>query len=187
MEDERQPLELPDASLEDRDIDRMRTLRKVRDSLRDKGIPDNMKPDYEIPEVPGNLSELPENELGDLYAKLLAWDSYFSYETALAESEVKECKNILELTIVKISGGERKRAAHAANLDERVQLAKSDLQQAEQAAKLLKTTHSIFSNKLKVVSRTIELRKIDLEKTVRGENLGRSDRGSRYPRFRTPR
>lgn len=176
MNDQHSPLELPDASLEDKDLDRLRTLRKVRDALAQKGVPVNVKPDYDIPEVPPNLSEISERELGDLYARLLAWDNYFSYETALAESEAKEAKNILTLTIVKLTGGEKKRT-HEVDLDERVKDARAELQEAEQTATLLKRTHSIFSNKLKVVSRTIELRKIDLEKAMRGDGIASTKRG----------
>jgi len=130
--------------------------------------------------VPTALSETTEAQLGDLYSKLLAWDNYFSMEMALSESDVKERKNILQLVITKIADGRKKNEVEG---DPRVQQAKAELQEAEQEAKILKTTHSIFSNKMKVVSRTIELRKIDLEKSMREEGIRRNVGEPRHSRF----
>ena len=181
MVDETAPLNLPDGAAADKDLEKLRTLRTVRDRLRDKGVPINMKPEFDIPEVPTALSEISDAELGDLYSKLLSWDNYFNMEMALSEADVKEKKNILQLVTVKIAEGRKKAEIEA---DPRIQDAKAELQQAEQEAKILKTTHSIFSNKMKVVSRTIELRKVELEKSLREASVQRGYVGEpRHSRF----
>lgn len=167
---DRQPLDLPDGSLSDKILKRLSTLRRVRDSLVAKGVPLDMKPEFDLPEIPKDLSILSNEELGDLYGKILAWDNYFTQETALAESEVKEKKNIMDLIVVKVSQGKKKRT-HDYDLDERVLEARAQLQEAEQTATLLKSTHSVFSNRLRAVSRMIELRKMDVEKSARDGNL----------------
>jgi hypothetical protein len=100
----------------------------------------------------------------------LAWDNYFSHEMAMADAEVKEAKNKLEVTLVKLTGGAKKRT-HALDADERVLASRSELQEAEQTAGVLKTTHSIFANRLKVVSRAIELRKMEWEKSQRESGI----------------
>ena len=167
---ERKPLDLPDGSVSDDILKKMSTLRKVRDSLRDKGVPLDMKPEFDLPEIPKDLSTLSNSELGDLYGKILAWDNYFTQETALAESEVKEKKNILDLIVVKVSKGKKKRT-HEYDLDPRVLEARAEMQEADQAATILKSTHSVFSNRLRAVSRTIELRKMEVEKNARDGNM----------------
>jgi hypothetical protein len=169
---DRKPLELPDASVSDKLLGRMSTLRRVRDRLVKKGVPLGIKPDFDIPEIPKELSSLGDKEIADLYGEILAWYNYFTQETALADAEVKEKKNILDLIVVKVSKGKKKRT-HDHDLDDRVLTARAELQEAEQAATILKSTHSIFSNSMKAVSRIIELRKMEWEKNNRDGNMRR--------------
>jgi len=184
MNDERKPLELPDKSVSDSVLEQLSTLRRVRDALEQRGVPVNMKPEFDIPDLPLDLSSITESELGNLYSKLLSWDNYFTQELAFAEAEVKECKNKLEVTIVKLSGGKKKRD-HSMDVDDRVLKAREMLQEAEQTAGILKSTHSIFSNRVKMISRSIELRKMELEKSMREEGISRTKRpGHHYPSTR---
>lgn len=172
MDDDHKPLELPDKSASDKELDALSTLRHVKSKLAQMGVEEPMKPESGIPDVPPDISEVSDREIGDLYSGILAWDSYFSLQTAWADAEVKEAKNKLELIIVKQSGGKKRTRAY--DDEPRVLEARAELQAGEQLARILEANHKVISSKLRMISRNIELRKLDWEKSVRESNIKRS-------------
>jgi hypothetical protein len=163
-------LKLPDKSATDDELQALSTLRHVKEKLRKMGVEEPVEPEYKIPDIPRDISSLGDSEVGDLYGKLLEWDNYFTLQTAWADAEAKEAKNKLQLIITKLSGG-KKKTTHQFDGDSRVLTARAELQECEQISGILEATHKTFSSKLRMVSRNIELRKLEWEKNHRGSGI----------------
>lgn len=171
------PIKLPKGGLvPDEDLEKFSTLTHVRTKLAGMGIMEPQKPEFDLPDIPGDLLEISDKEVGNLYSQMLAWDSYFSLQAAWAEAELKEAKNKLTLIVSKLKAGKKKDVDN----DSRVQSAKAEVQEIEQTAGILETTHKVFSAKLRMVSRVIEVRKLDWEKNARDGGI----RAQRYPHSR---
>lgn len=164
------PLELPDGAVSDAELDRYSTLQHVRTKLAEMGVEEPMKPDHEVPEVPSDISAITDKEIADLYSRLLAWDSYFTLQAAWADAELKEAKNKLALITTKLVGSPRKKLGDY-EMDSRVLQAKTEVQSIEQTAGILEATHKVLTSKLRVVSRVIEVRRQDWEKSQRDGNI----------------
>ena len=170
MNDHDGHLQLPDKSASDKELEALSTLRHAREKLKKMGVEEPVEPSFKIPDIPEDISTLSDKEVGDLYAKLLEWDNYFTLQTAWADAEAKEAKNKLQLIIVKLSGGKKKKT-HDYDNDERVLSARAEVQQAEQISGILEATHKTYSAKLRMVSRNIELRKLEWEKNHRSGGI----------------
>jgi hypothetical protein len=170
MDEEHSHLKLPEQSASDGELEALSTLRHVKDKLKTMGVEEPVEPDFKIPDLPTDISAMTDREIGDLYAKLLEWDNYFTLQTAWADAEAKEAKNKLQLIIMKVSGGKKKKTYEYDN-DSRVLEARAEVQGCEQVSMILEATHKTFSAKLRMVSRNIELRKLEWEKNHRGSGI----------------
>ena len=170
MDKEHSHLQLPDKSASDEELEALSTLRHVKDRLKKMGVEEPVKPESKIPDVPSDISSLSDTEIGDLYSTLLEWDNYFTLQSAWADAESREAKNKLELIIVKLSGGKKKKT-HEHDNDPRVMNARASVQESEQISGILEAIHKTFSSKLRGVSRNIELRKLEWEKSHRGSTI----------------
>ena len=175
------PLKLPaGGSVSDDELDAFSTLQHVRTQLADMGIEEPMKPEFDLPDVPPDISSASNDEIADLYSQMLSWDSYFSQQYAWADAELKEAKNKHTLIVSKLTGGAKKKKAGEFESDPRVKSAKVEVQKLEQLTGILGTTHKVFTAKLRMVSRTIEIRKMDWDKSTRDTAI----RGTKYPHHR---
>lgn len=173
------PLKLPEGgAVEDEELEVFSTLQHVRTKLADMGIEEPMKPDFDLPDIPPDISSIHDKELADLYSKMLSWDSYFSLQSAWAEAELKEAKNKMTLIASKLKSKKKNKAE--VDSDPRVRGAKAEVQEREQTSHILETTHKVFSAKLRMVSRMIEIRKLDWEKSSRDGHI----RNVKYPHHR---
>ena len=178
------PMELPDGGIaSNEELDAFSTMQHVRTKLAEMGIEEPMKPQFDLPDVPPDISSVTDKEIADLYSKMLSWDSYFSLQAAWANAELKEAKNKHTLIVSKLTGGAKKTKAGEFESDPRVMEAKAEVQQLEQVSGILETTHKVFTAKLRMVSRNIELRKLDWEKSMRDGSV-RSTAAIKYPHNR---
>ena len=106
------PMELPDGGIaSNEELDAFSTMQHVRTKLAEMGIEEPMKPQFDLPDVPPDISSVTDKEIADLYSKMLSWDSYFSLQAAWANAELKEAKNKHTLIVSKLTGGAKKTKA----------------------------------------------------------------------------
>jgi hypothetical protein len=162
------------------------TMPWVEDQLEHLGVPPPMEPNHECPVImPGTLSTLSSMEYTTVYEKILGWFGYLTEKAAYAKSMVLQCEN--EMAYIETLTKKQIQDETAANprakkptkdeADLRVQLDPryADLKLISQKWRQLRDglqarLETVEAN-MKVVSRHIEIRKLDHEGTNRQENM----------------
>lgn len=160
------------------------TMPWVEERLVELGIPPIKEPEYECPLImPGMLSTLNPMEYTTLYEKILGWYGYLTEKTAYAKSMVLQCENEMayidnltrETALKNVAPREKK--PNAAQLDLMVEMdprygeLKLTSQKWRQLRDILQARLETVDANMKVVSRHIEIKKIELEGNRRQTNM----------------
>lgn len=146
------------------------TLSKVRERLKAQGLVPPVKPAVDIPEIPKDLATRGGDEVVELYRLCASWHEYVSHAHAIASLMAKEWKN--NLTLLVKSQKKAGRDADDIELDPTIIAAKRSMQIAEQEAELWGVQKSVLDRRMKLVSRTVEVLKLDAESSRRSGNVG---------------
>ena len=131
--------------------------------------------------LPGNLSSLPASQIGMYHSLMGQYANYVSWRKILAETTVKAARRKLELTkaaIRKTKTGSAPERVDATITDGRYNDAVADLLEAETYFELLQNIDEQARRNVKIVSRLIEVKKMQLEQSTRDGNIGREQIGS---------
>jgi len=170
--------------LEGKVLDTFMTIDKVLLDLQKRKLIPVDPPEGDMPEMPEDLGALPNRDVSSLFSKLLSYQNFVATELALAAACLTQEKNRNTYIKAKLKKDISKKEdieTHPVMLD-----AKVELQMAEQRMLLVEALNRVLSNNLKIVSRSIELRKLDFDSHNRDaaigrQQLGRADEGGRGP------
>jgi hypothetical protein len=148
-------------------------------ALNKKGFYIPNKPDYEIPELPRDITELVDEDLMELFVTITAWNDYVAPQLAVAaidEREADRYVSTLEATALisnwKGGSGDRVTIAKAQiALDPKVIDAKQTLDEKHAYRKLVETLLQNIERDAALVSR---------ELTRRTSNSGVTQRARRF-------
>lgn len=149
------------------------------DALSKRGFKIPVKPKYDIPALPRDITELDDDELMELFVSLTSWNDYIAPQLAVAAIDERECDryvSVLESTamINNWKGGSGDRvtiAKHQITLDPKVIEAKKDLDEKHAYRKLVETLVQNVERDAALVSR---------ELTRRTANSGVTNRARKY-------
>ena len=147
----------------------LKTMEKVKKQLEHLGIKEPDPPDSDAPDVPADIEQVSDSELGNLNSKLLEHYNFATYQLALAQGRKAECGNSMKY--VKAAMKERK----IKDLDAHPEyvMAVKDYQEADQMVTMLEAYKHSLSKRMAVVSRDVERRKLEWEKHSRTGSIGR--------------
>lgn len=151
--------------------DRWNTFEGVDAELKGKGFTDCPRPDSEFPNLTSTqLTETPNKEYTALHALYLEWFRYSAEEFSRLRALMLQTKNEMEDIELETKRELRTQPGKkpseeeiniAVGLHTRYRDLKQLLQRAEQAKLLLETKVDYLERSLRVISRQVELRKID--------------------------
>lgn len=174
------------------------TFKEEQDLLIMKGFIDSTRPESEFPNLTGTqLTSTANKDYTALHAVYLEWFRYTSEEFTKLRALVLQNKNEMEDIALEIKRDMRAQPGKktteeeiniAIGLHTRYRDLKILQQRAEQAKMLLETKVEYLERSLRVISRQVELRKIDAGQGGVQDNMpgrGRSFSGN-YPPVRGP-
>lgn len=137
--------------------------------LAKKGFAIPNKPNFDVPELPSDITELHDEDLMELFVTLTSWTDYLAPQVAVAaidEREADRTVSIIEANamVANWKGGSGDRVAIAkANilLDPRVTEAKQDLDEKHAYRKLVETLLQNLERDAALVSRELTRRTSD--------------------------
>lgn len=152
-----------------------RMVQKALDKLKKKGVTLSVKPGHEPPAHPGDIANLPDDFVRNLYSRASGWASYLrgqeTYHRLLEEAYAREANNI-ELSIRLVSDGETiKDREDEAKVHPRVQELRTDTFSEHSTSKLLGARAGELESIAKVCSRDSTYRTMEKEQIVRDGNL----------------
>jgi hypothetical protein len=178
-------------------VDTFNTVEAVEEELHTQGIHERPKPAYECPEVSEtDLTTVSYDQYSALYARLLGWYNYVQMPFAKVKSRVLEYENMLDRIAAtirtdlkatnrqfgkkseKLSESEIK---DAILLDPNHTMISLELQKYQQHRIQIEAFMEMVSHSMKVVSRQIEIKKIEFEGSNRDANNQRQP--FTHPRF----
>lgn len=160
------------------------TMPWVEEQLTGLGISPPNEPEYECPVImPGTLTALSTDDYTETYEKILGWFGYLGEKAAYAKSMVLQCENEMSYieTITKkaiqdqTGPRDKKPTKEAIELQIELDPRHADLKLISQKWRQLRDgiqarLDTVEAN-MKVVSRYIELKKIDLAGTRQTTNM----------------
>ncbi|NMC34645.1 MAG: hypothetical protein GYA36_19660 [Veillonellaceae bacterium] len=146
------------------------TLERVRERAREQGLQEPRRPKGVIPDVPLDLSSRGGSFLVDLYRELVAWYEFSSFQAAIADLKSGEWKNNLGLLLK--AHAKDGMAPEEIETDETVIAVRKALQVSEQEATLWGNQKSNLDRLMKMVSRSVEVLKLEAEKGQRSGGIG---------------
>jgi hypothetical protein len=147
----------------------MSISRKVLESLSELGITLSAKPDFEIPHLPRDITELDDEGLMDLFVQFTQWNDHLSGARAIAVINEREAERAVDSIEAKCminnwQGGKNDRVAVAKATiitDPEVEKLKHDLDIKYAFRKLLETRAENVERDSQVVSRELTRRTSD--------------------------
>jgi len=156
------------------------TLEGVLKYMGEKKINPIQPPEGEMPTMPADISVLSNQDMGKLYSEILSWHNFVITELALLHAEHVQEKNRLSYVKARLKkdlGKTEEVEAHPAMLDARVRA-----QQSEQKFLWVEAMSKVLNKNLAVVSRHIELRKVDMDGHVREAGISKGRGAARPPK-----
>lgn len=147
--------------------------------LTNSGLALPSKPKYDIPKLPRDITDLPDEDLMDLFVTLTAWSDFLSSQFAVAAIDEREAQRLLDTAEAKAmiggwKGGSGDRVAIAkANIavDPSVTAYREDLDTKHAYRKLVETLTQNVERDSALVSR-------ELTRRTAGDNF--KTRGRRF-------
>lgn len=147
----------------------MSVSRKVLESLSELGITLSAKPDFEIPQLPRDITELDDEGLMDLFVQFTQWNDHLSGARAIAVINEREAERSVEAKeaaamVSNWQGGKGDRVAVVKAMiitDPQVENLKHDLDIKYAFRKLLETRAENVERDSQVVSRELTRRTSD--------------------------
>lgn len=176
------------------------TFEGVEAELRQKGFTDCPRPDTEFPNLTAKqLTETPNKEYTALHALYLEWFRYTAEEFAKLRALVLQVKNEMEDISLDLKHHMKNQPGKkpteeeiniAIGIHNRYRELKQLQQRAEQAKLIMETKVDYLERSLRVISRQVELRKIDAGQGGVNDNMpgrgGRTPYGGGFPSIRSP-
>lgn len=157
-------------------------LQQLNAMLGDLGIQRVQQPSGDgPPSFPQNVYDLTPNSLGSLQSQYQRWLEYYTPEATFARTEERIAQEILravESIVFTTLTGTIEDRKHLTRFDKRLLYARKRTQEAEIKAFAIQKMISILEQNLKLLSRTIELRKLEVDSFWREQNA----QNYRYPR-----
>lgn len=156
------------------------TLESVLKYMGEKKINPIKPPEGEMPTMPADISQLSNQDIGKLYSELLSWHNFVITELALLHAEHVQEKNRLSYVKARLKKELKKTEeveAHPAMLDTRIRT-----QEAEQKFLWVEAMSKVLNKNLAVVSRHIELRKVDMDGHIREAGISKGRGSARAPK-----
>lgn len=176
--------------------DRWSTFDDVDAELQAKGFIDCPRPDNQLPNLTAKqLTETPNKEYTALHATYLEWFRYTAEDFSRLRALMLQTKNEMEDIELETKRELRTQPGKkpteeeidiAVGLHSRYRELKVLLQRAEQAKLMMDTKVDYLERSLRVISRQIELRKIDAGQGGVNDNMPGRGRAPFYPSIRTP-
>jgi hypothetical protein len=152
--------------------ERWDTFDEVEAELQAKGFTDCPRPNSEFPNLtPKELVETPNKEYTALHGTYLEWFRYTAEDFSRLRARILQVKNEMEDIELDIKRDMRSQPGTKKPTEEELNIAvglhtryrelKVLLQRADQAKMLLETKVDYLERSLRVISRQVELRKID--------------------------
>lgn len=157
--------------LDGRVLDTFLTLEDVLIELKDRKVSPIEPPEEDMSKMPDDLSKLTNDDVAALFSKILAYQNFVATELALASAELTQEKN--RLTYVKASLKKQIKDKDELETHPEMLQAKVAKQKAEQRHLMVEALNRVITNNLKVVSRSIELRRLDFDGHHRETSIGR--------------
>lgn len=147
----------------------MSVSRKVLESLSELGITLSAKPDFDIPQLPRDITELDDEGLMDLFVQFTQWNDHLSGARAIAVINEREAERSVEAVeasamVKNWQGGKGDRVAVVKAtivIDPQVESLKHDLDVKYAFRKLLETRAENVERDSQVVSRELTRRTSD--------------------------
>lgn len=155
------------------------TVDRVETEIHDKGLVDHPKPQFVCPELTTDmLTTQDTRHYTETYVHLLAWFSYSSELLAQVQSRILQYKNMLDILAaegrkvardqIEAAGLKKmtvKEFEDRMLLNAEYQEVLHKLQQYQQAEITLSAKVESVERSLRVISRQVEIRRLDLEQT----------------------
>jgi hypothetical protein len=155
------------------------TLEKVRERLETMGIKQPPAPESDLPKVPENLESLSDMELGSFHSRLLEHYNFASSKLAEAEAEKLQITNQVTYLKAKLESEGTKDV----KINDAYLYALRLEQEIKQTIIMLESLKTILNKDMTVISRNIEIRKLDWEKNRRDGGIRSTQRA--HPDFVT--
>lgn len=167
---------------------RFATSDRVLDDLEKSGIKDPVKPQFDLPEVTVDaLTTTNSRDYAELFAKQLAWFNYLTQTHALSKIMLLEAENILDLVENAIKDAlleenklrDKAEKMSAGEIATKVKVHPDYVEALEKAQevkqyKLRLDAHvDVADRNMKVISREVEMKKIEAEGAARESSIGR--------------
>jgi hypothetical protein len=126
--------------------------------------------------LPANVNDLTMRELGELFNMMDLWANWISSYAVAAKAEVSNKEEQLKLVrsrIMKSKAGTAKDKDNDTLCDERYVDANARFMEAAEYFSYLNSLEEAARRDLRVISRLIEVRKMEFEGGRRGDNIGR--------------
>lgn len=160
------------------------TIDAVHEEVHLRGLVDHEQPQYACPELTADmLTTTDSKSYTETYAQLLAWFSYASEVFAVVQSTILQLENMRD-----ILGAESRRNARELQtgpkkitkeelgdrllLNPEYQDVLKKLQRFEQAKLLYQAKVESIERSLRVISRQVEIRRLDMEQHRTGTGIG---------------
>lgn len=157
-------------------------LVQLNDMMEDLGVKRIAPPASDgPPPFPENVYDLSPSELGRLQSKYQRWLEYYAPEATFARTEERVAQEILravESIVFTTLTGTVEDRKHLTRFDKRLLYARKRTQEAELKAFGIQKITSILEQNLKLLSRTIELRKLEFDNFWREQHA----QSYRHPR-----
>lgn len=153
-------LVLGDSVIDDELYNSLSTMDKLKKRLKELGLSEPPLPMTEHPIVPKDLDSLSDQELGALHSHILEHFNYTSYQYALYQCNKAEADNKVKYIKSKLKSLKSENIESSAEFIESVRVQ----QEIEQVMIMVEALRSILSKQMAVVSRNVEIRKLDWEK-----------------------
>lgn len=118
------------------------------------------KPEFEVPELPWDITEVSDALLMEHFSKQLAWQNFFATQVAQAEIEEAEAEAHLKTqeAVVMLTGKKVTEARAERDVDENVQAARQEYLVARARRKMLQVTMENRERCANLISRELTRR-----------------------------
>lgn len=142
----------------------MKTSSRALERLNREGLELPVKPEFEMPSIPTDLTTIPDPDLMSLFAELTAWTDHLRGRAAVASIDEKEMHRALEVVEGESLLGRWQAktpvtvAKNAVDVDPQVTRAKDAHAEAEAYRKLVETLADSTERDVSLISRELTRR-----------------------------
>ena len=191
----------PGAAVEQAISTKWDTIQEIEEQVIARGFPDKTKPKDDCPELTGDLLTTPDSRhYTDMYVLLLAWFNYSNELLAQARARIIQYKNMRDILAAEGRRVVRKQLADDPDpkkkkltvqefedkmlLNPEYQHVLFELQKTEQMEITMTARVESIERSLRVISRQVEIRRLDLEQARNEHNM--PGRGQERPALYGP-